>query len=166
MIMRRIQVLCSSFALLAITTAARAEVQVIFTNPESYVDAALHRDRGPKGREVALKTIQEQLIRLGEQYLASNQTLKIEVLNVDLAGELEWWHGPYDIRYLRDYTWPTIKLRYTLEQDGQTVRTNEETVSDMSYQMNIIATSRSGEIMPHEKLMLARWFRARFAAAD
>ena len=106
------------------------------------------------------------MIRLGEQYLASNQTLKIEVLNVDLAGELEWWHGPYDIRYLRDYTWPTIRLRYTLEQDGQTVRTNEETVSDMSYQMNIIATSRSGEIMPHEKLMLARWFRSRFAAAD
>jgi hypothetical protein len=164
--MHRAHFLCFTLALLTITSAGRAEVQVTFTNPATYADAALHRDRGPTGRELALKTIGDQLERLGKRYLPSNQTLKIEVLDVDLAGELEWWHGPYDIRYLRDYTWPSIKLRYTLEQDGQTIRTNEETVSDLSYQMNIIATSRSGEIMPHEKLMLARWFRARFAPAD
>ena len=42
--------------------------------------------------------------------------MKIEVLDIDLAGELEWWHGPYDIRYLRSYTWPRIKLRYTLKE--------------------------------------------------
>ena len=57
--MRRLHVLGFSLALLAISPTARAEVQVTFTNPESYADAALHRDRGPKGREVALKTIQE-----------------------------------------------------------------------------------------------------------
>jgi len=88
--------------------------------------------------------------------------VKIEVLDVDLAGEIEWWHGPYDIRYLRDYTWPKIKLRYTLEENGQTIRSAEETVSDPSYQMSVIVT-RSGEVMPHEKAMLARWFRSRFA---
>jgi hypothetical protein len=164
--MRRLQVLCFSLALLAIAPSARADVQVTFSNPESYADAALHRDRGPKGREVALKTIREELVRLGKQYLAPNHTLKIEVFDVDLAGELEWWHGPYDIRYLRDYTWPSIKLRYTLEQGGEPIRSDEETVSDLSYQMNVVATTRSGETMPHEKLMLARWFRSHFAAAD
>jgi hypothetical protein len=149
-------------ALLAMMSAARAEVDVTFTAPEKYVDASLRREGGASAREVALRTIREQLVALGERYLAPNQTLKIEVLGIDLAGEIEWWHGPYDIRYLRDYTWPKIKLRYTLEENGQTIRSAEETVSDPSYQMSVIVT-RSGEVMPHEKAMLARWFRSRFA---
>lgn len=149
-------------ALVATVSAAHAEVDVAFTAPEHYVDASLRREGGVSSREVTLKTIREHLVALGERYLAANQTLKIEVLDVDLAGEIEWWRGPYDIRYLRDYTWPKIKLRYTLEENGQAVRSAEETVSDPSYQMSVIAT-RSGEVMPHEKAMLARWFRSRFA---
>jgi hypothetical protein len=140
----------------------RADVQVTFTAPETYVDAGLLRDYGPRAREVTLRTIREQLVRLGERYLPPTQTLEIEVLDVDLAGEIEWWHGPYDIRYLRSYTWPKIKLRYTLKDNGETIRSSEEWISDPSYQMNII--EQSGDIMPYEKEMLARWFRSRFAA--
>jgi len=160
---RRTQTLCLSVALLFTISAARADVHVTFTAPEKYTDAGLRREGGARSREVALRTIREHLAALGQRYLAPNETLKIEVLDIDLAGEIEWWHGPYDIRYLRDYTWPKIKLRYALEERGQTVRSGEETVSDPSYQMSII-TTRSGEIMPHEKKMLARWFRSRFAA--
>jgi hypothetical protein len=159
------QVLCFGLALLAISPSARAEVQVTFTAPETYVDAGLLREDGARAREVTLRTIREQLVRLGERYLAPSQTLEIDVLDIDLAGELEWWHGPYDIRFLRSYTWPKIKLRYTLKDSGgQTIRSAEETVSDPSYQMNVIAATRSGEVMPYEKEMLARWFRSRFAA--
>jgi Protein of unknown function (DUF3016) len=160
--MPRMRTLCLSAALLATISAARAEVDVTFTAPEKYVDAALHRERGAKAREVALRTIREELVALGQRYMAPNQTLKIEVLDVDLAGEIEWWHGPYDIRFLRDYTWPKIKLRYTLEEGGQTIRSGEEMVSDPSYQMSSVIT-RSGDVMPYEKEMLARWFRSRFA---
>jgi hypothetical protein len=142
--------------------AAHADVDVAFNAPEKFVDAALRRHDGAQARELALRTIREQLVALGVRYLPPAQNLKIEILDVDLAGEIEWWHGPYDIRYLRDYTWPKIKLRYTLEEAGQTIRSGEETVSDPSYQMNIIAT-RSGDVMPYEKEMLARWFRRRFA---
>ena len=155
-------ILCLSAVLLLTIPAAHAEVTVAFTAPEKFVDAGLRRHNGPQARELALRTIREQLVALGERYLGPNQNLAIEVLDVDLAGELEWWHGTYDIRYLRDHTWPRIKLRYTLVEGGQTVGSGEETVSDPSYQMNIVAM-RSGNIMPHEKEMLARWFRSRFA---
>ena len=138
---------------------------MVFTAPESYVDAGLLRRDGERAREVTLRTIREQLVGLGERYLAPGQTLEIEVLDVNLAGELEWWHGTEYIRYLRGSTWPTIKLRYTFKDSGgQTARSAEETVSDPSYQMNIIAATRSGDVMPYEKEMLARWFRSRFAA--
>ena len=161
---RRIQVLCFGLALLVISPSARAEVQVIFTAPETYVDAGLLRRDGERAREVTLRTIREQLMRMGERYLAPGQAVEIEVLDIDLAGEIEWWHGPYDIRFLRSYTWPKIKLRYTFKQNGQTIRSSEELISDPSYQMNVIAATRSGDVMPYEKEMLARWFRSRFAA--
>jgi hypothetical protein len=160
--MKPIHTLYLSVALLAIASAAHAEVAVTFTTPEKYVDAGLRRHNGAQAREVTLRTVREQLVALGERYLAPNQTLRIEVLDIDLAGEIEWWHGPYDIRFLRDYTWPKIKLRYTLEEGGQTIRSGEELVSDPSYQMSVLIT-RSGDVMPHEKEMLARWFRSRFA---
>jgi hypothetical protein len=159
---RRLYFLSLSVALLAIAPA-RADVQVTFTAPEKYVDAGLLRD-GASAREVTLRMIREHLVRLGERYLAPDRTVTIEILDIDLAGELEWRHGPYDIRYLRSHTWPRIKLRYTLEESGQTVDSREEAVSDPSYQMNVI--TRSGESMPHEKEMLARWFRSRFAAGN
>lgn len=161
--MRGMKVLCFSLIALAIMPSARAEVRVTFTAPETYVDAEL-RDRGPRARDLTLKVIREQLVRLGERYLVPDQTLEVEVLDVDLAGELEWWHGPYDIRFLRSVTWPRIKLRYTLKQGDATIRSSEELISDPSYQMNVIAATRSGEVMPYEKEMLARWFRTRFAA--
>jgi hypothetical protein len=161
---RRIQVLCFGLAVLAIGSPARAEVQVSFTAPETYLDAGLLRRDGERAREVTLRTIREQLVRLGERYLAPSQTLEIEVLDIDLAGEIEWWHGPYDIRFLRSSTWPKIRLRYALKDNGETIRSGEETVADPSYQMNLIAATRSGEVMPYEKEMLARWFRSRFAA--
>ena len=162
--MRTIQVLSFGLALLAISPSARAEVQVTFTAPETYLDAGLLRRDGERAREVTLRTIREELMRLGERYLAPNQTLEVEVLDIDLAGEIEWWHGPYDIRFLRSYTWPKIKLRFTLTQNGQPIRNGEELVSDPSYQMNVIAARRSGDVMPYEKEMLSRWFRSRFSA--
>ncbi len=159
---RRLYCLSLSVALLAIAPA-RAEVQVTFTAPEKYVDAGLQRD-GAGARDVTLRTISEHLVALGGRYLAPTRTLEIEILDIDLAGELEWWHGPYDIRFLRSFTWPRIKLRYTLQESGQTIDSREEIVSDPSYQMNVI--TRSGESMPYEKQMLARWFRSRFGAGN
>ena len=76
----------------------------------------------------------------------------------------QWWHGPYDIRFLHSHTWPKIVLRYTLKDGGQTVRSAEETLSDLSYQLNVIGPSRASDVMPYEKAMLARWFQSRFAA--
>jgi len=159
---RRLYFLSLSIALLA-TAPARADVQVTFAAPEKYFDAIPRRDVAG-AREMTIRTIREHLVRLGERYLAPNRTLMIEILDIDLAGELEWWQGPDYVRYLRSHTWPTIKLRYTLEESGQTIDSKEEIVSDPWYQLHVIP--RSGESMPYEKEMLARWFRSRFSAGD
>jgi len=48
---------------------------------------------------------------LGPRYLKSQQVLTLDVLNVDLAGKIEWWRRDfYDTRILRDIYPPRFTL--------------------------------------------------------
>jgi hypothetical protein len=81
-------------------------------------------------------------------------------LDVDLAGRLEPWHlTPNDVRYMREITWPQMKLRYTLQSASETLLQGEEVLSDRSYLQ--IPNTNYSEKLPYEKRMLGRWFRAR-----
>src|SRR5262245_16602301 len=105
--------LCGAFVVLG-SGAAVAEVRVSFVDAEHYTDANLYYNGyGAAARAPALHEIELILDRLGQRYLQQDQTLSIEVLDVDLAGRFEPWHRfGHDVRYMRDITWPRIKLRY------------------------------------------------------
>ncbi|MPY73286.1 MAG: DUF3016 domain-containing protein [Alphaproteobacteria bacterium] len=150
-------------AFLATASPCLAAVEVVFLHPEAYSDASLYNGYGAKGQEPALRGIREHLQRLGERYLKPGDTLKIEVLDIDLAGRFEWWRPyAYDVRILRDITWPRMKLRYVLDENGRRVACPEEFVSDQAYLMNAAMRS-SMDPLKYEKSMLDDWFRARIA---
>ena len=115
---------------------------------------------GASAREPTLRAVREHLVELGERYLPLGQTLTIEILDIDLAGEFEWWHTQYDIRFLRNVTSPRMQIRYVLEENGRIIGQAEEWISDTAYLM-MASPSRSG-VMPYEKRMMTRWFRSRF----
>jgi hypothetical protein len=156
--MRTLTCVVSAIMICAWPTNASAAVNVIFVNPEHYIDAGAYgRDRARN-----LAEIEKAFRHLGDRYLSADQTLTIEILDIDLAGRLEPWHfNNYDIRYMRDITWPQMKLRYTLERVGQPLLTAEETLSDPSY-LERPNTHFSNEPLPYDKAMMERWFRARF----
>jgi hypothetical protein len=176
----RTSLLVALFAAVSLVpAAASADVTVTFVHPEHFTDANLNgRYGGDKGREPALRTIAQDLQQLGQRYLPAGVTLTVEILDVDLAGRLEPWHAiSYATRYMRDVTWPRIKLRYRLDGPGLDRRglggpglggsaqpiAGEETISDPMYLTH--RTPRDvGEPMPYEKAMLEDWFRARFVA--
>ncbi|HEY4264189.1 MAG TPA: DUF3016 domain-containing protein [Micropepsaceae bacterium] len=137
---------------------ASAAVIVNFIQPEHYTDA------GPQGQDRTrnLNEIERTFQKLGEHYLSADQILTIDVLDVDLAGRLEPWHAnAYDVRYLRDITWPRMKLRDTLETPSQPPQSAEEILSDPSY-LESPNTRFSGEPLAYDKAMIERWFHARF----
>lgn len=154
--MRR-QVLQWSLALLAgLAGAAQAAVTVSFTQPDRYADIGRTRVERPD----VLKEIEGYLKHLGATH-APARNVRIEVLDIDLAGD-ERFRAGRDIRVLRGGAdWPRIHLRYTLEEGGRAVESREETVADMNYLMRSIPR---GEPLAYEKRMLEEWFRARFGA--
>ena len=151
-------------ALMALSaSAAWAEVKVNFVDPDSYRDANLYQRYGKNAKEPTLREIEQTFWKLGEFYLAPGEKLTIDVLDVDLAGRFEPWNFNYrDVRFMRDITWPSMKLRYTLESPYREGLSGEETVEDRSYLFDF-TVRQSVATMAYEKVMLERWFRTRFA---
>jgi hypothetical protein len=146
-------------ASIALAGGVQAAVVVTFKAPERYSETGVFRDDGP----AAMEQIELHLRRLGQRYLPADQTVRIEVLDMDLAGEQQMGPRGQDIRVMRGRAdWPRIRLRYTWERPNVPAQTAEETVSDMAY---LQRTVPSIEAFAHEKRMLETWFRQRFAAA-
>jgi hypothetical protein len=145
-------VLAAAVALLA-TSAAWAEVTVTYVKPDDYTDVP----RSAIERERVLKDFSEYFARL-DRKLPAGQSLNIEVLDIDLAGRLYPRRMGDDIRVMNGGAdWPHIHLRYTLTQDGQTLRSGDEQLSNMNYQMSLSRYSDS-EPLRYEKKMLDDWF--------
>jgi hypothetical protein len=156
--MRSLLVMISLIAIAAGSTNGFAAVKVNFVNPEHYTDVG---SLGGRDRVRNLDELERAFQKLGERYLLPGQTLTIDVLDIDLAGRLEPWHvTPNDVRYMREITWPQMKLHYTLESASEPPLQAEETISDRSY-LEIPNTNFS-ERLPYDKRMMERWFKARF----
>jgi hypothetical protein len=155
----RARTLLLSF-LLPVTVATLAgTVEVSFVNGAIYTDAGSAK----WDEEANLKALASHLQGLGQRLLPDNQVLKVEVLDVDLAGTVRpARHGAGDVRVLRgaaDY--PRIHLKYKLEADGVAKGSGTEWVTDLDY-AHSVPSWRDSEPLYYEKRMLDRWFKARF----
>jgi Protein of unknown function (DUF3016) len=161
--MSRLHLLAAAAAAACLSGAALAAgtVQVKFVEPDRYTDARDAHLRADQN----LEALKRHLEQAAAPYVADGQTLKIDVLDVDLAGDVR--HGgraPNDVRVLRGRAdWPRIELRYALEAPGQAARSGQARIQDLAYQQRL--AGRSGEALAYERRMLDEWFRREFAAA-
>lgn len=145
---------------LALSATAQAAVEVTYVNPEKFVDASPRGVRGAKADGRVLVELRQFLEKQGQRYLKPGQTLKLDVLDVDLAGRVEF--GAYDIRLVREIDWPSIKLRYALTENGATVASGEEQISDLDYLRGINVAFGGNDTLKYEKAMMREWLHKRF----
>jgi hypothetical protein len=138
---------------------ASAAVTVAFSHPENFRDMPF----SPRDRDDVLKELGDHFAYLGKD-LPPGQDLRIEVIDLDLAGELRPnFRGRQDIRILRGGAdWPRMQLRYTLESNGHVIRSGEDALSDMMY-LNRLPRYADGDMLRYEKRMIDDWFKQKFA---
>ncbi len=148
-------------ALAAVSAQAAGTVQVSFVQPNQFADAGDARRDVEGNLRVLARHLEALAGRLGD-----GQKLSIEVLDVDLAGEVRpWRHLQQDQRVLRGAAdWPRIRLRYTLESAGQASRSAEQVVSDMAY-LQSLNRYAVNEPLRYERRMLDEWFAGEFGRA-
>ena len=141
-----------------------APVQVRFPDPEAFTDASF--DHRASSRGEVMQELAAYLVARATPLLSPGQRLRIDIVDVDLAGRYEPWTSPgHDIRYLRDTTWPRLRLTYRLEDaQGASVAGATEDLSDMNYRMRAGLRSDPDRLR-YEKAMLDDWLRARFGAS-
>jgi hypothetical protein len=152
---------CAALATTALGVPASVTAGTVSVNwieAEHFSDAGF----GAFDRERNLKTLADYLQALGMR-LPDGQSLRLDVLDVDLAGR-EDWHRGQEVRVLRGRAdWPRISLRWSLQEDTQPTRSGQIDLADMNYLYDG-PFERSGEALYYEKRMLLRWFDQTIAA--
>lgn len=138
---------------------ATGAVQVSFAKPDEFVDIGHNR----WDQDRTLDQLRE-VFKGWAAKLPDGQTLKVEVLDVDLAGRLQPRRGD-EIRVLNGRAdWPRIKLRWTLSAGDRTLKSGEDDLADMAYLQTFGGLDRSLSL-PYEGRMLERWFAERVTGA-
>ncbi|MBI5256175.1 MAG: DUF3016 domain-containing protein [Burkholderiales bacterium] len=147
-------------ACLAAAGASAGTVEVRFIEPDKFTDA---RDNLLRRDEV-LDALAQHFKQLGGARLPAQQTLQVEVLDVDLAGDVFPRVAVHDVRVMRGRAdWPRMHLRYTLREGDRELQRGEAQLADMAYQQSSLSPRHSGPY-GYERRMLDRWFRETFAA--
>ncbi len=160
---RRCAALAAGVTVAAVATAAApahaaGRVAVDFVDAERYADTAFGGVE--RGRKLAI--LRSHFERLGAR-LPDGQTLRVDVLDVDLAGTIEQ-RGVHEVRVLRGGAdWPRIALRYTLLDGDRVVDRGDVRLADMDY-LDRPGISPSREL-GYEMRMLDDWFAQTFATA-
>lgn len=142
------------------STATAGTAVITFVAPEGYTDGGGKGPRVSPTAAEAQNAIGSHLTALAQGKLPPNQTIKIDVLDLDLAGRKDFAAAGTDIRIFDDISPPRIKVRYALEEGGRVLLAAEETVSDPMY-LNTVGRN-DYRPLDRERLMLSRWFEARF----
>jgi Protein of unknown function (DUF3016) len=138
-----------------------AATTVSFVKPVEFTDIGFYQQES----SMAMNVLEQHFKTLSERYLGPNQNLKVEVLDVDLAGRIDYGSRRFsDKRVLRGMAdWPRIKFHYVLEADGKTVTDSEADIADMNY-LNRSSSHYANVTYPHEMRMLEDWFKTTFSA--
>lgn len=157
---RRIATVCAAAlgCLYGAAHAAPAAVDIAFVEPQAYADFG-HASWEIERNE---RVLTAHMRKLGARYLAPDQSLKVEVLDVDLAGEVERGQRGTVRLLINRADIPSITLRYTLDRPGMAPQQGEERIVDMDYMPMREATGLY-EAMAYERYMLEQWFKTRFA---
>ncbi|MBD8529639.1 MULTISPECIES: DUF3016 domain-containing protein [unclassified Massilia] len=133
--------------------SASADVTVNYIEQERFSDLPFT----PWERESVLKELTGHFAKLGAK-LPPGQNLRIDVRDVDLAGREYPGRGARDLRIVKNGAeWPRIDLRYTIESNGQVVRSGDAQLRDMSF-MDRSNRSTGSDFLRFEKRMIDDWF--------
>jgi len=154
---------------LACALGAAAGTSFAGTVDVRYAPDAVFTDAGssPLQREARLAALAKHLQGLGERLLPAGQALQVDLLNLDMAGNLRTGRRANDLRVVRDRAdGPRIELRYTLSEQGQVLRSGQELVSDLNFR-RLPSGYGGGEDdgLRYEKQALTQWFTQRFGPA-
>ncbi len=154
-------------SLLAIlTTMSLHNVAYAATSEVTWTDYKKYRDIHPGNesrkhfRERTFKNLEKHFTKLAEK-LPKGQVLKLDVTDVDLAGDTHVG-GINRMRIVKEIYSPRMAFSYQLvNADGSEILADKEVLRDMSF-MSTSSLKYRHDSLGYEKKMLDDWFKDTF----
>lgn len=138
---------------------AAGTLELAFVQPEQFTDIG----HSSFDRAQNLSALQAHFDHLAQR-LPDGQRLEVQVLDVDLAGEVQPF-APPELRLMRGgVDWPRMTLRYTLKAGDTTLAQGEDRLADTAYLFTRRGLNEQ-QALPYERRMLDTWFQQRFVSA-
>lgn len=163
MINGRVAVATLLVGLLAAGAVQAAGLELSYKQPERFADAG----DGPLERERNLAELESYLRAQAERRLPATQKLSIELLDLNLAGDVKpVGRNMERLRVIKQVDWPSLEMRYVLSEGDKILREAKVRLADMSFMDRGGSLQHaSSEPLRYEKRMLDDWFDQEFGAA-
>lgn len=149
------------FTFVSLPNAAYAATsEMTWTDHEKYRDINPGNGSRKHFRERTFNQLEKHLAKLAEK-LPEGQVLKINVTDVDLAGDTHIG-GIDQLRIIKELYFPRMNFSYELvNADGSVVISDKIVLKDMNFMMSSSLKYRS-KSLGYEKKMLDDWFADTF----
>lgn len=150
--------LCSGIAV-----ASDAPVSVEFVNPEKFTDVRDRRFSSRPDKNPNLRAIRKFAEKRAARYLDDGQTLRLEFLDIDLAGDHKPQISPElsEVRVVSRVYPPRMHLRFELKgAQGQVLDSGEVKLSDLAFDTR--TAGFASDPLRYDTRMLDEWLRKQF----
>ncbi len=158
-----LSVIALSFVGLPLVAQMQTEISVSYLNPEKYID--IMDSDSTKSRSIeSFKAGMDEFFKISaSQYLKPGHQLKLEITEVDRAGDMRYDVSPdmRDLRVLRDVVRVRIEVNYTLlDENQQVIKQGTENLKEF-YNLNSISQRKfNSERLYYEKKLLEDWLKS------
>lgn len=158
-----VKTLSAFVLLLSSALATAATVQLDWDDPANFRDIKVTNDSEARFQERVKEELGEQFRKQAER-LPAGQTLHVTVHDVDLAGDIEYFHRnyPFGLRVIRNVDFPTIDLSYELKDANDTViKSGTQKVRDMNFRTPVLTTWKQDPFR-YENQLIKDWVSTEF----
>jgi hypothetical protein len=144
--------------------AHAATVAFEYTNPDEFRDIRATEQSQPKFEQSVLREFEDEF-RDQAAKLPDGQTLHVTLTDVDLAGDIEYFHHayPFGLRVIRDIDFPQMELSYELrDASGAVLKSGDDRIADMNFHFPTYATRLNQQPLDYERALIKQWVRETF----
>ena len=147
-------------------TLHAATVQIEWSDPAKFRDIEAGTNTNQKRFEAqVVKELGEYFAAAAGSHLATDQTLRLNIEDLDLAGDVEYFFTHFDnrgIRVIRDVYIPSIKFTYELlDHNGATIQAGKENLKDIGFHYSGLNPVNNAPL-DYEKRLIEYWFKETF----
>jgi hypothetical protein len=140
-----------------------ATVAFEYADPGEFLDIHATDQSQKKFEESVMRELEKQF-REEAEALPEGQTLQVTVKDVDLAGDIEYFHRsyPFGLRVVRNVDFPRLEFSYVLrDENGAVISSGDENISDLGFRDDILV-QRNMDPLDYEKEMISEWYDKTF----